>query len=118
MDPYEALLEAVKKGDTQQVEKLLSSDPHLAWARAQSGESAALLAINYGHSELVDMLLKAGLEVDIFEASAAGKLTLVEQILIHQPGLVNTYAPDGFTPLDMAVHKGHAEAARLLAGQP
>lgn len=106
-DRYEAFLDAVKKGDAQQVKALLSSDAHLSASRAKSGESAALLAIYYRHPELVDSLLEAGLELDIFEACAAGKLARADQILVHQPGLVNAYAPDGFTLLGLAAFFGH-----------
>ena len=114
MDPNEAILEAVKKGDELQVKTLLSADPHLANARTAGGGSAVLLAIYYGHPELVDILLEAGLELDIFEACAAGKLARLDQILIRQPRLVNAYAPDGFTPLGLAAFFGYEDLVITL----
>jgi ankyrin repeat protein len=110
----DVLLQAIKGGDSAQVKTLLAADPSLAIFHAPTGESAVLLAVYTGHTELVKLLLDAGLQLDLFEAAALGKVTRVVQILNEQPGLVNTYATDGFTALGLAAFFGHEMVVKTL----
>ncbi len=110
----DALLQAIRDGDGAQVKTLLAADPLLAKVHAPSGESAVLLAVYTGHAELVELLLDIGLQLDLFEAAALGKVTRVVQILNEQPGLVNAYATDGFTALGLAAFFGHEMVVKTL----
>lgn len=111
------MIEAVKKGDAVAVETLLREDRRLVSARAEGGASAILLAVYYGHAGLVDLFEAHGATLDLFEACAAGRLARAVECLVAGPGLANTFAPDGFTPLGLAAFFGHAAiVARLLEG--
>src|SRR5438132_9527981 len=108
------MIDAVKAGDVAKVRTMLDMDATLVNALAESGESAILLAIYYGRKEVAAMLLAKGVELNLFEASAVGDVGRIKALLVAEPGQVNSYAPDGWTPLHLAAFFGHAEAARML----
>ena len=108
------MLEAVKVGNTTQVKKLLEADAFLANARAESGESAILLSIYYGHTAIRDLLLARGAELNIFEAAAAGQIARLEALEKSSPGAIKTFSHDGFTPLHLAAFFGQKSAVDFL----
>jgi ankyrin repeat protein len=114
MESPESFLDAVKKGDAETVEALLRAEPALSGARMPNGSSAILLAVYCGRSTLVEVFERHGAALDLFEACAAGRASLVTDWLRRDPGLVNAYAPDGFTPLGLACFFGHADIAGIL----
>ncbi len=84
MNATEEFVEAVKAGDAARVKAMIESDPTLpANTRDAQGTSALLLAVYHGYSEVVNTLLDAGVELDIFEASAAGQTRRVEAIVLR-----------------------------------
>lgn len=86
--------------------------------RDQNGVSAILAAVYHGEKDVVAALLASGEQLDIFEAAATGQATQLQTLITQDPSLVNSYAPDGFTPLGLATFFGHAETvdALLAAG--
>lgn len=58
--------------------------------------------------------LAAGKELDVFEASALGRVERVRELLEADPSVANAWADDGFQPLGLASFFGHADVARLL----
>lgn len=94
--------------------QLLNEQPQLAKAPTSHGVSPLMLACYYKKQEVVALLLKHIDEINLFEASAAGKLDVVAYMLSNRPDSVNNFAPDGFTPLGMACYFGQAEVARYL----
>ena len=111
----EDLLAAVKTGDSERVRQILDREPGLARVKDAAGVSAILLAIYHGHPELVDAFLQH-VELDFQEACAAGRRERVDYLLERDSGLVNQLAPDGYTPLGLAVFFGHdALTKHLLA---
>jgi ankyrin repeat protein len=58
--------------------------------------------------------LAAGRELDVFEASALGRMERLRELLDEDPSLANAWAGDGFQPLGLASFFGHVDAARLL----
>jgi uncharacterized protein len=117
MEDIQGMIEAVKKGDMDGVKALLAHDPDLARARDASGVSVVLLAVYYGHDPIAETLVDSGVELDIFEAAALGKMTRVVQLLKLDPRLANAFAPDGFTPLGLASFFGHQTVAKTLLGR-
>jgi uncharacterized protein len=107
-------LEAVKAGELARVQELLAAEPSLANARTETGASALLLSIYFGCASVRDLLLACGAKLDIHEAAAAGRVDRVAALLARDSGLVNAYAPDGFTPLGLAAFFGHPEVVDLL----
>ena len=109
-------LAAVKEGDRGAVERMLEADPGLVSARDVGGASAVLLAYYYGRAEIIEALLARGPHLDVFEASTAGDLARVRELVAADGSLVNASAPDGFSPLGLAAFFRRREiAAHLLA---
>jgi uncharacterized protein len=76
--------------------------------------SELLQAVYRGDQALVDELLSADPELDVFEAAAVGRMDRLRELLDEDPSLANAWAPDGFQPLGLASFFGHLDAARLL----
>lgn len=117
MSNPDKMLEAVKAGKAAQVTKLLDADRALVNARAESGESAILLSIYYGHAEIRDLLIARGAEMNIFEAAAAGHLARLEELVHSAPGAMQTFSHDGFTPLHLAAFFGEKSAVDFLVSR-
>jgi len=114
----EEFIDAATQGDVEKVKSMLADDPSLAKSKDQNGVSVILKAIYHGKQDVVAALLASGVSLDIFEAAATGQTTQLQKLIEQDPSLVNSYSPDGFTPLGLAVFFGHAEAvdALLAAG--
>lgn len=113
MDESEQFFDAVKKGNADEVSRLLDANPSLAQA-TQSGVSPLLTAVYYRQAAVARVLLDRGLPLDVFEASALGTTERLREILSEEPARANAFAPDGFTPLGLASFFAHPAAARLL----
>jgi len=113
MDTKE-FLNAVTSGEALKVKEWVKKDHSLAHATDEKGVSAVLLAVYYRRAEVVDVLLSAGTELNIFEAAATGQTDQVRKLLKKDRELVNAFAPDGFYPLGLAIFFGHLETATLL----
>lgn len=108
------MLAAVAAGDTERVATLLAEDPALAMARDADGVSAVLLARYRFDRPTLDLLLAADPDLDLFEASAVGRIDRVRVALADDPESVRRLSPDGFTALHLASFFGKLEIARLL----
>ncbi|HEV8427185.1 MAG TPA: ankyrin repeat domain-containing protein [Pyrinomonadaceae bacterium] len=107
-------IEAATSGDVAKVKEMLSVDPLLAQSKDQNGLSVILKAVYYGRRDVVEALLASGVQLNIFEASATGQTDSVRTLLEADPALVNSYSPDGFAPLSLAVFFGHPETVDVL----
>lgn len=107
-------LEAVKAGDLATVAARLAARPALANARDADGVSAVLLAVYHQEPDVGRMLIRAGAELGIHEAAAAGETARAAALLGAEPALANAVAPDGFTPLGLASFFGHLRIVQLL----
>jgi ankyrin repeat protein len=94
---------------------MVSAEPTLIDARSRSGDSAILTAVYHRQKEIVNLLVARGATLSIFEACAAGELERVERTLT--PATINTYSPDGWTPLHLAAFFGHPKITELLLAQ-
>lgn len=108
------LLTAARTGDIDRVKMLLKADPRLLVARDPMGNTALIIAVNSGHEALADLLFDAGVDPGLHEAAAIGDGARVRAALDRAPGHLDTYSPEGFTPLALAAHFGHLEVMRLL----
>jgi uncharacterized protein len=50
----------------------------------------------------------------ICQAAATGNVEVVRELVSKDPALVHTFSHDGWTPLHLAAHFGHVEAAQAL----
>ena len=105
---------AIKSGSQRVVEEMLIQQPHLAGARDMGGMSAVLTALYYQEPEIATLLIEYGAPLNLFEASAAGRIDTVGEILDAAPAQVNAWAPDGFQPLGLACFFGHSGLVELL----
>jgi len=87
-------------------------------ARAANGVSAILLAAYHGRPDIAQVFVAHGAALDIFEASALGRVERIAALLSEDPSRASAYAADGFFPLGLAAFFGHPDAvcALLAAG--
>ncbi|HEY0763029.1 MAG TPA: ankyrin repeat domain-containing protein [Pyrinomonadaceae bacterium] len=111
-------MEAATQGDVARVKEMLQADPTLAQSKDQNGLSVTLKALYYGKRDVVDVLLDSGVKLNVFEAAATGQTERVRALIKDNPELVNSFSPDGFSPLSLAVFFGQPETvdALLAAG--
>jgi uncharacterized protein len=124
-------LDAVKAGEAEKVREELAAEPQLARARDEHGVSALLHALYQRRMEVAELLLEARaggvhegepspaaeLDLDIFEAAAAGKRERVKRILADEPDAALAYSADGWTALHLAAYFGHGGVIELLLGR-
>lgn len=108
------LIAAVLAGDASGAEALLGTDPALVAARDAEGVSALLLARYRGDRRVMDALLAADPEMDVFEASAYGYIDRLVERLDEDPTRATARSTDGYTALHLAAFFGKAEAVRAL----
>jgi ankyrin repeat protein len=114
MSGVSELIDAVRAGDVRTVQRLLGAQPSLASSRDADGTSVVLLAYTNGHRRVLDALLAAGPDLDVFDAAALGHVNQLEILLGLDPSLAGSEDTAGTTPLHLAARYGHAAAARRL----
>jgi len=110
----EKLEQYITTADLKSLDALLSQEPALAKTRTSHQVSPLMLSCYYKKPEVTALLLKYLDEINLFEASAAGKFDVVAHLVYTHPDAVNFYAEDGFTPLGLACYFGQYEVARYL----
>ncbi len=108
------LFEAIRAGDTAAVQALVDQNPELARATDESGVPALTLAVYHRKPEIVSLLENGGATADIFSAAMLGRPDLLREILAASPDSVNSFSPDGWTPLHLAAFFGQRECVELL----
>lgn len=110
----QAFFEAIKAGRVDQVESLAEADARLLRARDPNGASAILVSVYHQRKDVAAALIQLGAPVDLFEASALGRVERIQEILRAEPERASEYALDGFTAVALAAFFGHADAACAL----
>ena len=106
--------DAIKQGNKDEVEHRLDLDPGLIHLK-ENGLSPILIAAYHQKPELASFLADKTIVINIFEASATGKINNIIRLLARHPELVNAYTEDGFQPLGLACFFGHFDSAEYLA---
>ena len=107
----EEFLDAIKKGNAARVSELLKQNPALIKARTRKGTTPVMLAMFSRHKEIAEFLA-TGIETNIFEATALGRIERVRELLKNDPTLVKAFSPEGFTALHGNLN--HADVVELL----
>jgi len=108
------LEEQIEKGDFQAVKEILLQNPQLANTNTSHHISPLLLACYYKKQQIANLILEFTDDLTLFEACAVGKFDTASLLIFQNPGSINTYSEDGFTPLGLACYFGHEELARFL----
>ncbi|MEP6896615.1 MAG: ankyrin repeat domain-containing protein [Chloroflexota bacterium] len=115
----EEFFNAIKRGDKEEVERLLLLNPILIHAKDE-GLSPIMVAAYEHESQVASFLADKTVAINIFEAAATGKVNNIIRLLARDPKLVSTYSEEGFQPLGLACYFGHFDSAEYLvkAGAP
>ena len=127
------LLAACRKGDEQQVERLLAAGAHPnSPDELDEGWSPLLMAANEGHAAFCELLLEKGADIECYRPETAntalhlamqsflnkgdepGKLKVV-QVLIEYKAIVDTVNNEGWAPIMHAAQKGCPTLCAALA---
>jgi ankyrin repeat protein len=114
MDATVEFFAAIEAGDASTVAAIIGADPSLASARGADGMSALLHARYRSDRAVLDALLAADPDMDVFDAAALGHIDRLQGRLDEDPGRVGALSSDGFSALHLAAFFGKAEAARRL----
>lgn len=105
---------ALKSGELDTFKKLLAGNSALANVRNEQGVSLLMQARYDFRQPFIDVILKHRTGLDVFEATALGKLDKLSRVLDIEPDSVNDWSPDGFQPLHLAAFFAQPDALRLL----
>lgn len=108
------VIAAVQSGNIAAIRKMLQDGPSLVQAKDANGISAVMQAFYSRRAEIADLLIAAKPDLDIFEATAAGKADRVSEILRRHSGDSKSWSADGFTALHFAAFFNKPEIARTL----
>lgn len=108
------LMEAIQAEDTDAVRTALSDDPAAASRTGDDGVSPVRAALYRHKDELVDAVLEADPELDVFDAAALGRTERLAELLEADAEGATAFSGDGFTALQLASYFGQGEAVRLL----
>ena len=109
------IFDAIGSGDVDEVRSLLRTDPALATARCPASGVSAVLSARYRHRpDLVEAVLEARPELDVFDAAGLGDVDRLRQLLDEDPAATGSWSTDGFTPLHLAAFFAQPAAVALL----
>src|SRR3989442_15578789 len=94
-------IEAVKRGDVTKVRDLVRANPALLNSRTKRGLSPVLVAIYSGQKVAAANLIALGAELDVHDASAAGRLDRGRELVERDPPLVNAPSSGGLPPIGL-----------------
>jgi len=109
--------EAIRAGDRDKVDALLSADATLLAAQDDKGLGAYTVAKYSGRNDIAMLLLEKGIALDVFAACMAGVKDRVLELIGENPELLNAYSHDGWTPLHLACFFGQPDVAEALMAQ-
>ena len=114
MKSVEDLFEAIRAGDPDRLRSLVAENAARASLVSDAGISALMFALYHRRQDLVNILLAADPELNVFDAAALGDAGFVAGVLDHFPGFLHARAADGFTLLHLAAFFGRTGVVELL----
>ena len=118
MEDSQRAFELLQAGDADGLRQILEQAPAASDARDATGVSLLMHSLYRGRRDLAELIASKKQALDIFEATALGRLDRVKECLrdtsaIHSHS-IDSRSKDGFTALHFACFFGQPEAARLL----
>src|SRR5215470_5242274 len=114
MEKINSILAACKRGDTNEVDRLLKADATLATASTMLGSQPIHAAYLGGHGAIVELLLSRGVQIDFFLASELGMLDRVKHALDTDQESTLGFNSVGSTALHRSCYWGQVQIVRLL----
>jgi ankyrin repeat protein len=111
---FERCFELLRAGDADGLRRLLEQDPAFSEARDSTGVSLLMHSLYRGRRDLAEIIASKKKALDIFEASALGRLDGLRQCLHDDASAIDSRSRDGFTALHFACFFGQPQAVGLL----
>ncbi|GAB2764600.1 ankyrin repeat domain-containing protein [Salinimicrobium soli] len=108
------IADLIRTGNNEALKRSIEQDPSLAAGAVENGPSYLLFAAYCRNHEAVEILSEKKQEKTIFEAAAIGDLNLLKMLAEKDEKIVNSFSPDGFTPLGLASFFGFYEGVDFL----
>jgi ankyrin repeat protein len=108
------IFDVIRAGNAERLREILAHDRAQASVRNERGHSAVLIAQYHRKKDLVELLLAAEPELDLFDAASVGRVERVRALLDEDPSRLESWSSDGFTPLHLAAFFGYAGVVELL----
>jgi ankyrin repeat protein len=106
--------DAIRAGDRDKVIAMLDADPALLHAQDEKSLSAFVAAKYSQQNGIAALFLEKGIPLDLFAACMAGATGRLNELIDHDPAHVNSYSPDGWTPLHLAAFFAQPAAVQAL----
>ncbi|MBE7175246.1 MAG: ankyrin repeat domain-containing protein [Mucilaginibacter polytrichastri] len=110
----ELLEEYIETDNEAAIRQLLTENPRLLHTPLSGNISPILLSCYYGKKRITELLVSLAKNLSIHEAAATGNTAALEHLLNAKPALIDTYSPDGFTPLGLAAYFGQERSVAFL----
>lgn len=114
METTSQLFTAISSGDAAAVRTLLDENPALKDARNERSQSPFIVSLYSGRRDICDLLIDRGVDLELYEAAAAGLLENVQHAVDTNPQLATNYSPDGFAIVALAAMFGHLSIVHYL----
>jgi uncharacterized protein len=114
MNGIQAVVEAIRRGDMDQVVALLDQEPDLAGQPTNTGLSLVLFAAYHQQTDIANYLAALNPDLDIFEACVLGNIERVRELVFLDPEITNAFSIDGFQPLGLASFFGNTSVVAYL----
>jgi uncharacterized protein len=111
---FDDLLDACRRNDFERVVSLVTADPTHLTRSTPDGATPLLTALYHGSRDVADWLKDREWPRTVWEAAALDDADRLAELLVIEPGLVDTYSPDGWTALHLAAFFGADRTADLL----
>jgi uncharacterized protein len=114
LSTQQEFLAAIRNTDLTKIQQLLETNPSLASTKTSTGVSATIFALYNGNKQVAATIAEKKGKLDIFEAASLGELAQLIDLVRNNSSLVNSYSPDGFTPVALAAYLGQKETVEYL----
>ncbi|WP_304238182.1 ankyrin repeat domain-containing protein [Jiulongibacter sediminis] len=103
--------------DEEKLIELIAEYPSVLDLKQEGGSSNFATLAYHGLQKAFDFAITQKQSFDFYEAIMAGKKELCDAILKKKKSLLNSFAPDGFTPIALATYFNQDKIAHWLLSQ-